>query len=274
MAKVETHKLLELIIDNIDCNIYVDSIAQVGTTAYYLINTHNTKWIGINKYYDIGGYQYKVTDIIPNASFTVIVEGTNPAPIAETIEIPAPYFQHGTFNMTANERVKLTNTDRNNDLIYFNEPSTDVYNDDELGAVDRESNCQLFFLKEADFNKWSNEQHYNYAVAATGNLVDSFITAAKHTSFVGEINKTHTGENHVKWGTISTQGHIKTIFNEQHSGKMVNITIPFLKQSCDFDPYNQPTSGSGTINIYFDGVLVSSTDSNDLDAETVNLIWQ
>jgi hypothetical protein len=29
----------------------------------------------------------------------------------------------------------------------------------------------------------------------------------------------------------------------------------------------------GTINVYLDGVLQSSTSSTDLDAETVNILW-
>lgn len=32
-------------------------------------------------------------------------------------------------------------------------------------------------------------------------------------------------------------------------------------------------SSGGTINVYLDGVLQSSTASSDLDSETVNVLW-
>lgn len=276
MASAETYKLLELIIANIDCTIDITSITQIGSTTSYLISTHNTKWVGIGKYYTIDSDTYKVTDIVPNTSFTILVEASQDVPVATSMTIPAPSFHHGTFNMTAGERAAISSdTIRRNDFIYFNEPSTDVNYDDELDARDRDSNCMLFFMKETDVENWNNDQHYKYAVAAAGNLKNAFIQAAKNTSFVGELANNHTSENHVKWGVVGSQGHTKLIFDEHLSGKMVNITIPFLKQSCDFNAYNPPSTGNEVnMNFYLDGNLIQSEAVNSSEDITFNIIWQ
>ena len=271
MAKAETYKLLELIKDNIDCTLYIDSIEQIGATEYYLIYTHNTRWIGLNKSYTIGSDSYEVTEIVPNTSFTIRVLSTQTAPTVTEFQVTAPSFYYGTFNMTAGERAKLPNDTRNNDFIYFNEPSTDVYSDDALSIIDRESNCMLFFMHETNFAKWKTEEHYKYAIAAAGNLKDAFILAAKNTKFVGEINKTHNSENHVKWGVIGSQGHTKVIFNEQLSGKMVNITIPFLKQDCDFNAYNPPSTGEIDLVINFNGT--EYYNETITDNTTINIVY-
>lgn len=271
MAYAETYKLIELIIANIDCTITIDSITQIGATDSYLISTHNTKWLGINKSYTIDSDSYLVTDIVPNTSFTITLTTGQSVPVSSSMTIEAPKFEHGTFNMVAGERAKLSNAIRNNDFIYFNEPSTDVVYTDELDARDRDSNCQLFFMKESNFQDWTNLQHYNYCIAATGNLKNAFIQACKNTSFVGEMNQSHTSENHVKWGVISTKGHTTTIFNEQLSGKMADITIPFLKQDCDFNAYNPPSSGSIDLVINFNGTEYYNQEITE--DTTINIVY-
>jgi hypothetical protein len=37
--------------------------------------------------------------------------------------------------------------------------------------------------------------------------------------------------------------------------------------------YTSGGSSGGTVNVYLDGVLQSSTASSDLDAEIVNILW-
>lgn len=95
-------------------------------------------------------------------------------------------------------------------------------------------------------------------------------------------------------------------FNDSVSGWVVDIElrVPFVFDRC-IEPYDGSTgvsetcpsvtiydsngnvlttvsaggsytvtgSASGTINVYLDGVLQSSTASSDLDAETVNILW-
>jgi hypothetical protein len=55
------------------------------------------------------------------------------------------------------------------------------------------------------------------------------------------------------------------------------FTIPSAPATFVFDVANITIGGGGdaggTINVYLDGVLQSSTSSTDLDAETVNILW-
>lgn len=271
MAVNETYKLLELVVANIDCTIAINSITQIGTTDYYLVSTNNTKWIGIGRSYTINADTYKVTDIVPNTSFTILVNTGQAVPVASSMTINTPTFDHGTFNIVAGERAQLSNEAKKNDFIYFHEPSTDLVFDDELDARDRESNCDLYFMKESNFADWSNQKHYEYAISAMGNLKLAFIQALKNTSFVGEINTNHTAENHVKWGVVSKNGHSSVIFNEQLSGKMVNITIPFLRTRCDFNAYEPPSSGEIDLVINFN--VTEYYNQTITEDTTINIVY-
>lgn len=52
------------------------------------------------------------------------------------------------------------------------------------------------------------------------------------------------------------------------------FTTPTTPNTFVFDIANYTAGSSGgTINVYLDGVLQSSTASSDLDAETVNILW-
>lgn len=72
-------------------------------------------------------------------------------------------------------------------------------------------------------------------------------------------------------------------FDDEDAGYYFDLTlkVPFTYDRCQipFDsditnPSQYPSSGgSGTINVYLNGVLQSSTTSSNLNAETVNIIW-
>lgn len=278
MAYAATHKLIELIVNAIDRTITIDSITQVGATSVYTITTTNTKWVNVGRSYTIGADDYIVTEITPNTSFQVTLTQGQSAPSASSMTLPVIDYRHGALMFINQERVQEQQTSLTAyqgivPFIYFNEPSNDTTYSSELDARDRDSDCEIYFMQEADHENWTNEKHYYYAVTGMENLVRAFITAAKNLSFVGELEN-YGSESHVKWGVVNQNGHIRNLFNENLSGKKLNITLPFLKQDCDFDAYTPPSTGSeGTINVYLDGVLQSSTSSDDLDAEVVNIIW-
>jgi hypothetical protein len=277
MSHSATHKLIELIVNAIDRTITIDSITQVGSTSVYTITTSNTKWLNVNRAYTIGADDYLVTDITPNTSFQVTLTQGQGAPNAGTITLPALDYRHGTLIAVNNERTQQQDIATYPTIvpfIYFNEPSNDTTYSSELDARDRDSDCEIYFMQEADHENWTNEKHYYYAVTGMENLIRSFITAAKNLSFVGELEN-YGSESHVKWGVVNQNGHVRNLFNEKLSGKKLNITLPFLKMDCSFDAYTPPSSGgaSGTINVYIDSVLQSTTTSTDLNAEIVNITW-
>lgn len=297
MSSASTYKLIELIVNNIDGTINFDSIALVSGNDYK-ITTSSTKWLNVGRTYNIGGVNYLVIDINPNTDFTIQLTGTQVAPTAVSMTLPIPFFYHGTFMFTTQERSQELLSANKTPFIYFNEPSTDTTYSSELDARDRDSDCDLYFMHEANFEDWTNEKHYFYAINAMENLIKSFIQSAKNQSFVGELEN-YGSESHVKWGVVNQNGHVRNLFNENLSGKKLQITIPFLKMPCDFDAYNQPQTGGGTavvensdasytasvdagdtlilpdttIEVFVDGFSQGTTDVPSVSNNTINIIW-
>jgi hypothetical protein len=249
MALPETYRLLETIVSAMDRNVYIVSVAQVGSTNVYTVRTNNTKWLVPGRTYTIGSENYKVVDIAPNYSFNIELQQGQTAPTAASFTIPAAFFDKGTFMFVNQERSQQLLTGENSPVVYFNEPSRET-EFGEMDAREREAQCDLYFMIRADFSNWSNDKHYKYAIEAAGNMKKEFITAAKNQSFVGELEDVNpSSENHVKWGVYSDgKGHVRNYFAENLSGKKYEITIPFLRGcegDCCENPYNpDPTSGS------------------------------
>jgi len=296
MSKADTYKLIELIVNQIDGTINFDSIAFVSGTNY-LITTDSTKWLNVGRTYDIGGVNYLVVDINPDTNFTIQLTGVQVAPTASSMVVPLPFFYHGTFSFTNQERTQELLSTNKTPFIYFNEPSTDTTYSSELDARDRDSDCDIYFMHEANFEDWTNEKHYFFAINAMKNLIQAFIQSAKNQSFVGELDN-YGSESHVKWGVVNQNGHVRNLFNENLSGKKLQITIPFLKMPCDFDAYNPPSSGGAAIvensdgtytasvnagdtlvlpdtqvDVYVNGVLNASSSIVTLGNDNINIIW-
>lgn len=71
-------------------------------------------------------------------------------------------------------------------------------------------------------------------------------------------------------------------FDDEDAGYYFDLTLklPFDFNRCQI-PFNStitnndinPVGGAGTINVYLDGVLQSTTESSNLDSEIVNILW-
>jgi len=275
-ARIETHTYLSRVNDAVDRTVYINSVTQVGATNIYTITTNNTKWIGvgeaINRTVTIGGEDYLVKDVTANTSFKIEVATGQAVPTASSFLVGALYFYKGTYISTNNELTQETNSINKTPFLYFNEPSTDRNVNDELSSIDRFSECQLYAMMDANFEDWTNEQHYNYCIAAMSNYFKEFIIAAKNVSFINEFTDDSTSENHVKWGVYQdNKGHIKNIFNEKLSGKKLTITFPFAKQYGCVDDYVPPTSGEIDLVINFNETeYYNQTITEDT---TINIVY-
>lgn len=272
MATAATHKLIERIVNAIDGTITILSVTLDSGSDYICEVDGNTKWLGINRTYTIGADDYQIVDIIPNVQFTIrLTQGQTP-PSAGTFTIDAPFFYHGSFVFHAEERSKVLNATDKTPFVFLNEQDTnDSYYPDELDARDRDSDCDLYFMTEANHTNWTNEQHYLLVIAGMENLIKSFIQAAKNISICGELANFGT-QNRVKFGVYSQNGQTKQLFQEHLSGKRLNITIPFLKQACDFDVYTPPVqAGSIDLVINFNGTeYYNQTITEDT---TINIVY-
>jgi len=274
MAANATYALIELVVNAIDCNVYIDSVTQIGATTSYTIATTNTKWLNVNRTFTIGGEDYLVTDITPNTSFVITID-TQSVPTVTSFLLPLPAFVHGTLIAMNNERTE-ENTSVSaykgmTPFIYFNEPSIDTKFPQEESAIDRESNCEIYFMHEADFENWTNEKHYYYCINAMENLIASFIQAAKNSQYVGEFEN-YDSESHVKWGVVTSNGHSKNLFNENLSGKKLSITLPFMKMGCDFNAYDAPSTG-GAIDLVINFNGSEYFNQEITEDTTINIVY-
>ena len=272
-VKIETYTHLSRINDAVDCTIYIESVTQIGATNVYRITTLNTKWVSLKRNVTISGETYLVNDIVANTSIDIVVETGQPVPSTSTFTIAPMYFHKGTFNFISAELTSVDDADKSPMLI-FRDPSTDRVVTDALKSIDRYSDCELLVLLRANFEDWTKEQHYNYAIVAAGNYFDQFIIAAKNYEHLSELTEEYTSENHVKFGIFNdSKGHTHNLMNDNLSGKRHSITLPFMKVFGCVDAYVKPGNTGGTINVYLDSVLQSSTSSSNLDAEIVNILW-
>ena len=272
-VKIETYTHLSRINDAVDCTIYIESVTQIGATNVYRIATFNTKWVSLKRNVTISGETYLVNDIVANTSIDIVVETGQPVPSTSTFTIAPMYFHKGTFNFISAELTSVDDADKSPMLI-FRDPSTDRVVTDALKSIDRYSDCELLVLLRANFEDWTKEQHYNYAIVAAGNYFDQFIIAAKNYEHLSELTEEYTSENHVKFGIFNdSKGHTHNLMNDNLSGKRHSITLPFMKVFGCVDAYVKPGNTGGTINVYLDSVLQSSTSSSNLDSEIVNILW-
>ena len=263
--RVETFTLIQQIIDSMDCSIAITSIDVNG--AFVTLNTRNTKWISYNYVITINSVNYNVYSVTPNVSFTINTLDS----INETsVLLNKPFFFHGTFSTQSAEMTMIDNENKF-PFIYLNEPSNDVFYNSIEDARDRDSTCDLYFMTEANHPDWTNEQQHTFAITAMNNMFTAFIQPLPYLSFIGEF-ETFNAETHVKWGVITTQGHSVKIFNDDLSGKKLNITIPFLKTDCDSaTPYVSPTYGDLDLIINFNGTeYYNESISEDT---TINIVY-
>lgn len=272
-VKIETYTHLSRINDAVDCTIYIESVTQIGATNVYRITTLNTKWVSLKRNVTISGETYLVNDIVANTSIDIVVETGQPVPSTSTFTIAPMYFHKGTFNFISAELTSVDDADKSPMLI-FRDPSTDRVVTDALKSIDRYSDCELLVLLRANFEDWTKEQHYNYAIVAAGNYFDQFVIAARNYEHLSELTEEYTSENHVKFGVFNdSKGHTHNLMNDNLSGKRHSITLPFMKVFGCVDAYVKPGNTGGTINVYLDSVLQSSTSSSNLDSEIVNILW-
>lgn len=222
---VQTNQLIKDIIDSIDRGIIASSIVEI-TPGNYQIFSCNTLWLTLNRTITIGSVDYIITDIMPNE--WVKVSGAS-LPVLSEFDIYAPHFFYGTV-LAQNEQMNLIPNSLNKlPMIWLHEITRERFETDETLIIDRESDCDLYFMTDADFTDWLTPQHNQYAIMPMRNLIDSFIDTARNSARVQD-NLSYEIMDHAKFGTyLESKGHVKHIFMDKLSGSQLKISIPFLK---------------------------------------------
>jgi hypothetical protein len=308
------YELLLPIIERINNSIGVTSVTTNSNNTFTLF-TCNILWATLGFPITIGGHEYKIIDIEDGVSITVKPKTGSTAPSVGVFSLYVPKFYHGTIKATESDlNAKINNNLLSWDklpMIWLHEPVEEIIVPGEEEAIYRKSNSELYFLNDADFAKWSNNDHYKYAIKPMRKLFMAFYDSMKYSGLINYdqiksyklIDLPRFGQYKVISGNKSnqTQGE-STIFAQYHlSGTKVGIQISWLRQveNCCSQPaaivnpgeclpviirnsnntFNQSVSSGSTFsapddvyNIYFNGVLVESISLPSLVDHTINII--
>ncbi|MES2287765.1 MAG: hypothetical protein V4547_18905 [Bacteroidota bacterium] len=227
-----TYELLEPIIAAIDKTCTIQSVTTLSAGNYRL-NVCNSLWATVGFNITIGIVVYKITAIVPNVSITVT--GAS-APIASSFQLYAPKFYHGTIEVTEEKlNAKVTGSlDSTLKLpaIWLHEPVDERNNRDLSNAIGRESECELFFLIDAKFAMWAQDDHYIQAIKPMRQLIMAFMTAVEKSGTVNyDLIEYDDIRDLPRFGRYTGQtGAKKTVFAQyEMSGVKQIIKIPFIR---------------------------------------------
>lgn len=219
MKALETYELLKPIVEAIDCTINVDSITTSGNEV--TIYTCNTLWVTYGYEITIGTDVYKVIDLQPNE--WIKVKGATPT--ATSFQIYKPFFMHGTVLAQSEVLNEIAMSTDKLPLIYFQEIATESHENDEESLIDRTTECNFYFLVDANFQDWAVQDHYRYAIRPMRNLLQAFVEALKASTIITRDFKYSTLD-HAKFGVyLNAQGHTKMIFNDELSGTQMRTNL-------------------------------------------------
>lgn len=235
MKRAQTFDLLKPIVENMERVFIASDIIDEGSNVYKLYSC-NTLWLTYKSKVIINLIDYVVIDILTNEWIKI----TGAVIPDQNFAIDLPFFTHGTILAKNAEMNAEPDSANKTPMIYLHEVTRERFNEDALLSLDRESDCDLYFMCDCDFSNWLTTSHDNGAIKPMRNMLYSFIRALKTYFTIGLITEFDVFD-HANWGVYTTdKGHTKQIFSDELSGCQLRISIPFLKSNnCD-DCSNSP----------------------------------
>ena len=230
MIRKQTYELLIPIVNAMNRLFEGDSITD-NLDGTWTIESCNTLWLTRGSKFNIGLLEYEVIDIEPNESITV--SGEEEPELNFVINLP--FFSHGTTLAKNSELNAVSNASDKLPMIWLHEITKERFSKDPDSVIDRESDCDLFFMAETNAPDWLTLDHDKYAIKPMRNMVESFLSALNYSG------KTSDGIDydildHANFGRYNAEkGHIKKVFDDDMSGCQLMITIPFLVDSLCHD---------------------------------------
>lgn len=227
-----TYKLLEPIIAAIDVLVRIDSVTVNGGGSYTL-SICNTKWITQGFTLTIQGNQFLITSIIPNMSIVVTGIGV---PVAGTFNLYLPKFYHGTINAVEVDLNAMVNgnllTVDKMPMIWLHEPVDEINYPLAENAIARKSKCELYFLIDANFAQWDNDDHYEQAIMPMRQLIMAFEGACKNSIVLNyDLTDEFSTDDLPRFGRYTGySSKNKAVFAQyEMSGTKLGISLSFVK---------------------------------------------
>jgi len=176
---------------------------------------------------DIGGTDYKVTQVVNNTSITFIA---GVAPVGTTFSIEGPKYFHGTRIAINNELTQITQGSNKMPMVFVWEVIREIFNLDDENRIERTSDLRIFFLGQRPPGVDKTDTLYADAVVPMWNLSHEFVKLLKNTKCtIGELDGNFTIINFAKFGVEGVNGATDSFFNEELSGAELRIDLPILK---------------------------------------------
>lgn len=178
----------------------------------------------------IAGNDYTIVSINADLHEITISAGVAVAtPV--TFNLYAPFFFHGTPRQTNVELTQVMDASSKTPMVYLLEEVTETFFNAE-DIRERESVLRLFFLTQADFERWLTEDFHTNAVEPMRRLLDGFIEALGNDKTIDTEEIDYSVTNRQRFGVfITNSGYEKALFSDKLSGCELNITIPVRKKN-------------------------------------------
>lgn len=212
--------ILRAVADQIDPTITIDNVVDNGNGTYDII-TCDVKYAIVGFSVTIGSNQYKIIEVDDT---TITVSGSV-AITAETFDLYPVYFYHGTPIETNAQLEQVNNASDKTPMIWVLENINETIYRQEDTNLDRSINCRIFFLTQADNERWFNDDAYLYAIEPMRRLMQMFIDIIE--SNVGSFytdDLTYNSTAYSKFVVyISNKGTLKNMFADKLAGVEANI---------------------------------------------------
>ena len=201
-----------------------------GTFTIEVCNTFHTQ--PVCSMIDIGGTDYKVTEVVNNTSITFTA---SVSPVGTTFSIEGPKYFHGTRIAINNELSKITQGSDKLPMVFVWEVIREIFNNDRMLSLERTSDLRIFFLGQRALGVDKTDTLYQDAVVPMWNLSHEFIKLISDHCAIEKFDN-YTLINFAKFGVESTNGASDSFFNEELSGVELRIDLPIRKSLTGRNP--------------------------------------
>lgn len=226
MRERQTYDLLLPIFNGVSKTFEATDVTD-NSDGTFTLNTCNTLWLhpAGNRVLSIDNVDYSIEDIEPNE--WVKLRGSIAPALTFDIYPPSPF--HGTV-LAQNELLnQIENSKDKLPMIWLHEITRETFEASEELLADRESDCDIYFMTDANLEQWITPDHDKYAIKPMRNLCMAFIEQLENEANVDPNFKFEVFD-HANFGVyLESKGHVRTTFNDKMSGTQLRITIQFNK---------------------------------------------
>jgi len=181
----------------------------------------------------IGATTYLILDIDAENK-TITIQGT-PTPVLTAFDLYKPFFFHGTPIATGIELIQEKQAFNKTPMVWFLENFVDHFYKGKQDMRNRDLRARLFFLTQADHEKWLTDDAYKNAIEPMHRLQELFLEElVKKPGIFDMVDFEYDRINYAKFGVyINNKGTEKNLFVDKLSGcEMPFAPLTILKHPC------------------------------------------